>query len=98
MDPVLYEQHFRLEDRHWWFAGRRELVLQELARRGGASAGTILDLGCGTGGMLPHLRRFGSALGLDSAEEAAQGCLRREVPTRQLCQPCSRTRSDRPGK
>jgi SAM-dependent methyltransferase len=80
MDPVLYEQHFRLEDHHWWFVGRRQLVLQELARRGGPNAGPILDLGCGTGGMLPHLQRFGSVVGLDSADEAARGCRQRLVP------------------
>src|SRR5947209_905957 len=80
MDPALYEQHFRLENHHWWFVGRRQLVLQQLARHGGSSPGPILDLGCGTGGMLPHLQRFSAAIGLDSAEEAAAGCRRRGVP------------------
>ncbi len=80
MDPALYEQHFRLEDHHWWFVGRRQLVLQELARRGGTEPGPILDLGCGTGGMLPYLQRFGTAIGVDSAPQAAKGCVRRSVP------------------
>ncbi|MHB8575980.1 MAG: class I SAM-dependent methyltransferase [Dehalococcoidia bacterium] len=79
MDPSLYEQHFRLEDHHWWFVARRRLVLQELARHGG-NAGAILDVGCGTGGMLVHLQEFGSALGVDSAPEAAEACRRRGVP------------------
>ncbi len=80
MDPVLYEQHFRLEDHHWWFVGRRQLVLQELTRRGGLTPGPILDLGCGTGGMLQHLQRLAPVIGLDSAEEAAHGCRQRLVP------------------
>jgi SAM-dependent methyltransferase len=80
MDPALYEQHYRLEDTHWWFLGRRRLVLNELTRYAGTRAGRILDLGCGTGGMLPHLTTLGDALGLDSADEAALACRRRGVP------------------
>ena len=80
MDSVLYEQHYRLEDHHWWFVGRRGLVLQELARHGAAGLVPILDVGCGTGGMLRHLAQFGDAIGLDSAPEAAAGCRQREAP------------------
>lgn len=80
MDPILYEQHYRLEDQHWWFVGRRRLVLQELALRTGSHPGPILDLGCGTGGMLPYLRQFDTAVGLDSAPEAALACRKREMP------------------
>jgi SAM-dependent methyltransferase len=80
MDPALSEQHLRLEDTHWWFLGRRRLVLAELARHAGPRAGRILDVGCGTGGMLPHLAQFGDALGLDSADEAEAACKQRCVP------------------
>jgi SAM-dependent methyltransferase len=80
MDSVLYEQHLRLEDTHWWFLGRRQLVLQELARRAGKSCGPVLDVGCGTGGMLPQFKDWGTAIGLDSAPEAAASCRRRGVP------------------
>jgi SAM-dependent methyltransferase len=80
MDPALYEQHARLEDSHWWFLGRRRLVLAELARYAGANAGRILDIGCGTGGMLPQYAAFGAALGLDPSEEARDACTRRGVP------------------
>jgi len=80
MDAALYEQHLRLEDSHWWFLGRRHLVVRELQRCAGARPGPILDVGCGTGGMLPHLQRFGPAIGLDSAPEAEAACRRRGVP------------------
>lgn len=80
MDAALYEQHLRLEDTHWWFLGRRRLVVHELRRHAGTHAGPILDVGCGTGGMLPHLQRCGPAIGLDSAPEAEAACRRRGVP------------------
>src|SRR5262245_61971007 len=49
-----------------------------LARSG--ARGRLLDLGCGTGGVLPHLAPYGEAIGLDPAPEAAKYCRQREVP------------------
>ena len=78
MDTELYDRFFDTEDRHWWFVGRRRLVTAALART--RVRGRILDLGCGTGGVLAHLGEFGDALGLDPAPEAAKYCKRRDVP------------------
>jgi SAM-dependent methyltransferase len=78
LDSELYDRFFDTEDRHWWFVGRRRLVTG-LLRRAGVS-GRILDLGCGTGGVLQHLGAFGSAVGLDPAPEAAVYCRRRSLP------------------
>ena len=78
LDTVLYDRFFDTEDRHWWFVGRRRLVTTALAGTG--ARGRVLDLGCGTGGVLAHLGEFGDALGLDPAPEAARYCKRRGVP------------------
>jgi SAM-dependent methyltransferase len=78
VDSELYDRFFDTEDRHWWFVGRRRLVTDLLART--QARGRILDLGCGTGGVLQHLSPFGDAIGLDPAPEAAQYCRLRSVP------------------
>jgi SAM-dependent methyltransferase len=54
--------------------------LVESALRRTGRGGRILDLGCGTGGVLQHLGAHGDALGLDPAPEAARYCRRRGVP------------------
>lgn len=78
MDSELYDRFFDTEDRHWWFVGRRRLVTNLMKRV--HVRGRILDLGCGTGGVLQHLGVFGDAIGLDPAPEAAKYCGRRNVP------------------
>jgi SAM-dependent methyltransferase len=69
------DYHNVAEANHWWFAARREIVLglieQCLAgRNGNTRALRLLDIGCGAGGLLTHLRRFGTVAGVDAAPEA----------------------------
>lgn len=73
MDSALYRDHADLEERHWWFEGRRRVIASVLDRHlpRGASA-RLLDVGCGTGGMLSLLRDFGHASGIDLSPEAVQ--------------------------
>ncbi|MGQ0816205.1 MAG: methyltransferase domain-containing protein [Gemmatimonadota bacterium] len=72
MDRQLYEAHDTLEATHWWFVARAHIIMsllcQELPR--GAPPPRIIDLGCGTGGMLLHLRELGPAAGVDAAPAA----------------------------
>jgi SAM-dependent methyltransferase len=57
MDRTEYQRMYAVEDRMWWYRGLRALAAAELGRALGRSsvAGTLLDAGCGTGGMLARL-------------------------------------------
>ncbi len=66
MRPLNYRVMFEVEDDHWWFVGRRAIVLAQIrdflaAGRGAA----ILDIGCGTGATMDALRDFGRVQGID---------------------------------
>ena len=66
MEQTEYEWTYKLEDTHWWFVSRRRLAntLLEQQLTPGLNR-FILDVGCGTGGNLDFLGRWGVAIGMD---------------------------------
>ena len=75
MEQQLYENTYRSEQSHWWFVGRRNLVLDQLLQRyEGQTDLRILDVGCGTGLNMKYLARYGSVTGVDLSETALQFC------------------------
>jgi len=66
MDPAYAAVHAEEDRAHWWFLGRRAVILAELARRLPAGRGRLVELGCGSGGMLEALGRFGTAIGVET--------------------------------
>jgi SAM-dependent methyltransferase len=80
MDPAEYEKMYSLEDSYWWFQGRKSVVarmLSLLPKR--AERGLALDLGCGTGLMLEHLKREWRTVGLDFSPLALKFTSRRGI-------------------
>jgi SAM-dependent methyltransferase len=80
VDPSAYKIFATLERTHWWFQGRRGLYLPLLSRvleqdRGGPPTDLrVLDMGCGTGGFLPALERYGTVTGMEMEEGALAWC------------------------
>jgi len=60
-----------LEERHWWFVGRRRIVGEILASLALPGHARILDAGCGTGGNLQFLSQFGAVTGVELDDDAA---------------------------
>lgn len=83
MRTEFYNEYFRIEDRHWWFLGRRRILLRLLDRclsfPPSSDGLRILDVGCGTGTMLHHLERYGSVQGVDADLNAVRFCHERGV-------------------
>jgi SAM-dependent methyltransferase len=71
MERVVYQQMAELDDRHWWYRARRE-VIADLIRREARPPenAAILEIGCGTGHNLAMLGGFGHVDGLELDDEA----------------------------
>ena len=78
MDSAYYHQMYALEDGHWWFIARREFARTLLKQAvGPQDQPRILDLGCGTGGILDSLRGIGPTTGVDVEPMALDFCRER---------------------
>jgi SAM-dependent methyltransferase len=68
-----------LDERHWWYRGRRAIVRTELERLELPDAAQALDAGCGSGRMLEDLTFYGDVYGVEldpdaAAYAASRGC------------------------
>lgn len=71
MERGEYETLAASEAYHWWHGGMRAIAAALLDPLYGARHDlAILDAGCGTGGVVRFLRRYGQVVGLDYAPEA----------------------------
>jgi SAM-dependent methyltransferase len=68
LERAEYDVHAIVEDRHWWWRARREIVGDVIARFAPASVPgglRVAEVGCASGGNLAMLARFGSVLGTE---------------------------------
>src|SRR4051812_8636369 len=71
MEPATYARMASLEDRHWWFLARRQ-ILSDMIRAFVPLPrhADVLEAGCGTGGNLPMLKTFGSVSAFEPDADA----------------------------
>jgi SAM-dependent methyltransferase len=75
VEEALFSAHRDLEDRHWWFRGRRRAIV-ELGMRLAPRGGSVVDVGCGTGADIaafpPSYRRHGIDIAPTAVEFARE--------------------------
>jgi SAM-dependent methyltransferase len=82
MDERLMNAMLELDDRHWWYRGRRRIIRAELDRLPLRSGARVLDAGCGSGRTLEELSPYGTVSGVEldpGAAEMARGRGRGDV-------------------
>ncbi|MDO8555500.1 MAG: class I SAM-dependent methyltransferase [bacterium] len=73
MDKLLFERFYELEEKHWWFKGRRKIIryfLKKFIKN--KNRPSILDVGCGTGFNLIDFQDIGEVLGTETATPALE--------------------------
>ena len=71
MEPDVYARMAELEQDHWWFVARRAILAEVLTRLVDLPlAARTLEAGCGTGGNLAMLSRFGEVCAFEPAAQA----------------------------
>lgn len=70
MDRQIYDRMRAAEQSHWWFTARREILASQIARLRLPRPARILEVGCGTGGNLEMLSRFGSVCAIEPDDES----------------------------
>jgi SAM-dependent methyltransferase len=80
MERELFDAYARSEECHWWFVARRAILqhlLEHLCR--GGRPRRILEIGCGTGGNLPLLARYGTLQAVEQDDQARALANRRRI-------------------
>jgi SAM-dependent methyltransferase len=68
MDRDYEQQTHEVEDRHWWYRGRRTVLDGVIAGLHLPAGARILDAGCGSGRNMVDLARHGPVTGIELSE------------------------------
>lgn len=76
MEKQVYDIEAKVEAEHWWFAGRRQLFANEIARANIRPSSLVLDVGVGSGSNLRMLAEmeFPHVIGLDPNPDVVRIC------------------------
>lgn len=71
MRPDVYREMASVQDRHWWFVARRQILDRVMAGLSLPADARIIEVGCGPGGNLGMLARHGHLQAME-ADPAAR--------------------------
>jgi SAM-dependent methyltransferase len=72
METEFENSYHQVEAQHWWFVGRRHLIVALLRKMRAQTSGRILDIGCAGGATIQRLNEegFSQVSGIDISSEA----------------------------
>ncbi len=80
MKREVYKSVIQNEDSHWWFLGRRKIIEKILKYfYNNKKKNYILEIGCGSGGNLLMLSRYGQVYGIEPDKESREYAKARNV-------------------
>ena len=79
MDQDFYLQYASVEDKHWWFVGRRQIIDSFIRKLNLPKNAEILEAGCGTGGNLIMLSAHGRVDAMEIDKIACELANQRQV-------------------
>ena len=65
MDRLTYDRMRILQENHWWFRARRQILISLIEALDLPKPAKVLEVGCGPGGNLTMLRRFGEVVAME---------------------------------
>lgn len=73
MDRIIFDRMAELDQTHWWYVARRQILSSVIANRiRPPEAAHILEIGCGTGHNFAMLGKFGTVEGIEVDDAARQ--------------------------
>jgi len=79
MDRDYELQTHQVEDRHWWYRGRRTVLEGVIARLALPEHARLLDAGCGSGRNMVELARHGTVTGVELSQTSVEIARGRQV-------------------
>lgn len=70
MELALFQEMASNEETHWWFVARRAIIDRILSKLPRDGVTDIFEAGCGTGGNLAMLSRYGTTYGMELDDTA----------------------------
>jgi SAM-dependent methyltransferase len=72
VDKDLMQATLEVDERHWWYRGRRKVIRAELDALPLPPDAQVLDAGCGSGRTMQELEDYGTVRGIELDEDAAE--------------------------
>jgi SAM-dependent methyltransferase len=72
VDKDLMQATLDVDERHWWYRGRRQVIRAELDALPLPPDAQVLDAGCGSGRTMQELEDYGTVQGIELDEDAAE--------------------------